>query len=121
MKKFNKSIGTTGENIACNLLLSEKYNIIKKNFNCRNGEIDIIGWDKEILCFIEVKTRYDLGFGSPMEAVSFSKVLSIKRVAKYFIHKYQLYNVNARFDIIEVYLNHRNAEIKTNLIKDAFR
>jgi hypothetical protein len=38
---------------------SSGYTMVARNFRsprCR-GEIDLIGWDKDILCFVEVKTR----------------------------------------------------------------
>ena len=52
------------------------YQIIEKNFYCRFGEIDIIAIDKKEneLVFIEVKTRTNLLYGIPIEAVNYNKI-----------------------------------------------
>lgn len=121
MKNFNKSIGSTGEDIAAEFLVKNGYKILERNFSSRNGEIDIIGWDKDILCFIEVKTRYTLDYGSPMEAISITKANTIKRVCQYYIFKNYLFDINIRFDVVEVYLNYQNISSTINVVKDAFR
>src|ERR1035438_1082875 len=51
--------GTHGEEDAYFYLRKLGYAIVARNFRsprCR-GEIDLIGWDADVLCFIEVKTR----------------------------------------------------------------
>ncbi|QAA33226.1 YraN family protein [Clostridium manihotivorum] len=121
MKNFNKSIGSTGEDIAAEFLIKDGYKILERNFNSRNGEIDIIGWDKDILCFIEVKTRYTSDYGSPIEAISITKANKIKKVCQFYILKNYLYDINIRFDVVEVYLNYQNTSSEINVVKDAFR
>ena len=86
---FRKEIGTWGENLVCQYLESNNYKVIKRNFLCRQGEIDIIANDenKKELVFIEVKTRSNFKYGNPIEAVdknkqnhmnSYSKTLKLK-------------------------------------------
>lgn len=51
--------GTHGEEEAFFHLRKWGYVVVARNFRsprCR-GEIDLIGWDEDVLCFIEVKTR----------------------------------------------------------------
>ena len=57
MDKYNKIIGNYGEDIAVKFLQKNKYKIIERNFLCKCGEIDIIAKDKNILVFVEVKSR----------------------------------------------------------------
>src|ERR1039458_10878305 len=47
------------------------YKIVAANFRVPydRGEIDLIGWDDGILCFIEVKTRTNAGLAPPVTAV----------------------------------------------------
>ena len=55
----NKALGKKGEDLACKYLIKNNYNVIEKNFRCKQGEIDIIVKDlstKELV-FVEVKTR----------------------------------------------------------------
>jgi putative endonuclease len=48
-----------GEEDAYLYLRRHGYVMVARNFRTRPhpGEIDLIGWDKDVLCFIEVKTR----------------------------------------------------------------
>ena len=54
---IKQRIGIIGEGIAANYLKSINYEILDRNFNCKQGEIDIIAKDKEEYVFVEVKTR----------------------------------------------------------------
>ena len=49
-----KILGNLGEDIACKFILNKGYEIVERNFYCRQGEIDIIAKDNEFLVFIEV-------------------------------------------------------------------
>ncbi|WPX09704.1 YraN family protein [Caldicellulosiruptor danielii] len=106
---------------AVDFLKKQGYEILRTNFRCRLGEIDIIAKDGMTIVFVEVKTRRSLKFGMPSESVNFKKQLYIKRVAEYFItyhlsqDKY-LY----RFDVVEIFIDGQNNVSKINLIKDAF-
>lgn len=79
------------------------YEIIDRNFNCRQGEIDIIAKDKKEYVFIEVKTRSNLCYGIPREAVDEYKKRHIFKSTKFYLHIHGLDNKFVRFDVIEVY------------------
>lgn len=51
--------GHRGEDDACFYLRKRGYVMVARNSRSprHRGEIDLIGWDKDVLCFIEVKTR----------------------------------------------------------------
>lgn len=108
-------IGKIGENIVTQYLEKIGYNIIQRNFTCKQGEIDIIAKDKEEIVFIEVKTRTNVTYGKPAEAVNGNKRKHIYNSAKYYLHKYSLENNFIRFDVVEVYLSHK--KVKINHIK----
>ncbi|WP_294351820.1 YraN family protein [uncultured Clostridium sp.] len=120
MKLYNKNIGNYGEDIASNYLLSKNHKILSRNFRCKQGEIDIISKHNNILIFTEVKSRYSLDFGKPLESISSYKLNKIKSVASYYIYTKSLYNINIRFDIIEIYFNYYNNKFKINHIENAF-
>jgi len=52
-------IGRRGEDDAYFYLRRKGYVIVARNYRTarHRGEIDLIGWEKDTLCFIEVKTR----------------------------------------------------------------
>ncbi len=117
---LNQGTGKIGENLACQYLEKNNYKIIKRNFRCRQGEIDIIAYDKTTneLVFVEVKARTSLKYGRPSEAVERVKQQHIKNVAKYYIFKNKIADKPTRFDVIEVFLNNSNYKIEH--IKQAF-
>ena len=83
----NKSFGRAGESRAVDFLDRKGYEIIAQNYRCRFGEIDIVASEGDVLCFIEVKTRSSVRYGSPCQAVDRQKVLHIKRCAWSFLHQ----------------------------------
>ena len=121
MKELNRTIGAFGEDLAINFLIRKNHTLIERNFRKRNGEIDIITKFKDIIVFTEVKTRYTLRYGLPCEAVDYKKQNKIKSIASYFIHINKLYNINIRFDVIQIFLNTYDDNYKIIYIEDAFR
>ena len=98
---FNRrAIGTEYETLACEYLIRHGYQILCRNFRCRQGEIDIIARDRDYLVFIEVKYRHDEHEGDPAEAVDYRKQKKISRVAEYYCWKKQKLNQPCRFDVI---------------------
>lgn len=121
MKKFNKDIGFYCENLATEFLKNNSYTILDRNYKNHFGEIDIICLKDNILIIVEVKGRYYYKFGAPLESVTSNKQHSIFKVTKSYILYKKLFNINVRFDVIELYLNTDNSLFKINHIKDAFR
>ena len=111
----NKECGYYGEDICVEYLKNNSYEILERNFNSKNGEIDIIAKENDELVFIEVKTRRNFKYGIPIEAINDAKIKHIKKAAIYYLHKTKNENANVRFDAIEVYI--LNNKIKLNHIK----
>lgn len=114
MKNLNKEKGKNGEKIAEKYLKIQKFTIISTNFSNFIGEIDIIAKEKDIYVFVEVKSREDVLFGRPCEAVDKRKQEKIRKVASVYLMENNLFDVDVRFDVIEVLGN------EINHIKDAF-
>ncbi len=115
-KRINKrQLGSDEESVAVSFLEKQGYDILERNFRCRQGEIDIIATDEGILCFIEVKYRSNDRAGSPGEAIDYKKQRIIYKVAEYYIYKKSLsFDIPCRFDAVII----EGEDIK--LIKDAF-
>lgn len=94
--------GGFGEEMALNMLLKTGMKLLKKNFRCRFGEVDLILRDKETLVFVEVKLRKDTSHGLAAEAVNYSKQKKIIRVAQYYLQGCGLKNPFVRFDVVGV-------------------
>lgn len=97
-------IGKLGEDYAVKYLENVGYKVIERNFECRQGEIDIIAIDREELVFIEVKTRTNVKYGEPIEAVDMNKQKHLIKSIKYYLYSRHLENEFVRIDIIEVFI-----------------
>ena len=115
---INKETGKLGEDIAVNYLKQNGYVILDRNFECRQGEIDIIALDKKEIVFIEVKTRTSNKYGTPSEAVNKIKQKHMLQTIKYYLYIRNLSDEFIRIDVIEVYI--KNNVYKVNHIKQAF-
>lgn len=76
---MSRAEGTWGEALAAEYLQKHGYKLAAHGYQCRFGEIDLIAWDGDILCFVEVKTRTNLQMGLPREYVTPAKQRRIKR------------------------------------------
>ena len=119
MLNSRQNLGQNGENLAAVFLSENGYVILTRNFRCRHGEIDIIAKNREVLVFIEVKTRTGQDFGSPAAAVTTKKQRQISKAAQYFLAERNLFDVPARFDVVSVVIapGQRN---KIEIITSAF-
>ena len=110
-------LGRIGENIIADYITKLGYKVVERNFECNQGEIDIIAKDKEELVFIEVKTRTDISYGEASEAVTNTKKRHLINSIKYYIYKQKLENQPIRIDVAEEYIN--KGKVKVNYIKQA--
>jgi len=110
-------LGKDGEDIVEKYLKNNGYKILERNFECRQGEIDIIALDKKELVFIEVKTRRTFTYGNPAEAVTPVKKKHIYDTAKYYLYSRNLLDEFVRIDVIEVLVD--KFGYKINHIKQA--
>ena len=79
--------GQIGENAAADVLRANGYRILRQNYRCRYGEIDIIAEREGDVSFVEVKTRQSFRFGRPCEAVTDEKKKHMKRAAHCFLEE----------------------------------
>ncbi len=108
----NKYFGNKGEDIAELYLKKNGYKILEKQFKCYAGEADIIAEKDNWLIFAEVKTRSNLNYGLPSEAVDYKKQKKYIKIAEYYLSVNTCYEKFVRFDVIEILgeeINHLKA------------
>ena len=104
----NKKLGKLGEKKARAYLRRKGWKIVKSNYVNPFGEVDIIARKRDVLAFVEVKTRLSDIFGMPSEAVNAARQRKYIQAAKYYFYGKEI-DCTVRFDIIEVFrgqLNH---------------
>jgi putative endonuclease len=96
------------------------YVIVARNFRSprRHGEIDLIGWDKNVLCFIEVKTRTSHAVKPAEAAVDQSKKRELSAVAREYL-RHLPPDCTFRFDVVSVYYEASN-QPTFELFRNAF-
>ena len=112
--------GQRGEEIAYFHLRKLGYVIVGQNIRsprCR-GEIDLIGWDQDVLCFIEVKTRTSRDVKPPQAAVDRHKRREIAAVARDYLRRVPP-SCQWRFDIVSVYCDGHNSRPQFELFRNA--
>ncbi|MGN1270986.1 MAG: YraN family protein [Clostridia bacterium] len=110
-------LGKIGENVVADYITKLGYKVLERNFECKQGEIDIIAKNNDELVFIEVKTRTDMSYGEASEAITEIKKRHLLNSIKYYIYKRNLENEFIRIDVAEVYI--KDGHVKINYIKKA--
>jgi putative endonuclease len=98
----NKTLGDRGEQIAAAFLERAGWTLVSRNFRMGRKEIDLVARLGETVAFVEVKTRAGLGYGHPLEAITWKKRREIHQVATAWIHRYGSASDEYRFDAIAV-------------------
>ena len=91
--------------------------ILERNYRNRYSEIDIIAKKGRNLIFTEVKTRTNLKYGDPLEAINRLKVTRIKRLASLYITNNKLSAFDPSFNVISIIIN--RSLIKKMVEKDS--
>lgn len=107
-------LGKLGEAYAAAYLEQRGYYLVAANFtlpvgrNLRgvlvNAEIDIIAYDADTLCFVEVKTRASDSFAPPEVNVDRRKRRQVARAARAYRRMFELDDQPYRFDVVAVVL-----------------
>ena len=103
-------LGRRGEQFALAYLLQLGFRIVGTNFAIPVGrnrigtpivaEIDIVGYDGDVLCFIEVKARASTWFADPEVNVNLRKRRQIARAARAYRRMFGLENARYRYDVL---------------------
>lgn len=106
--------GIHGETLAAQFLERNNYRLVAANFRIPigrsrtgatvSGEIDLIGYEGETLCFIEVKTRTRDTFAAPEANVDLRKQRQISRAARAYRRAFGLDSAPYRYDVVAVVL-----------------
>lgn len=116
----HQQTGRRGEEDAYFYLRTLGYTMVARNFRTPRyaGEIDLIGWDNDVLCFVEVKTRTSQEVKTAEAAVDRHKRREIAEVARDYLRRMPP-ECQWRFDIVSVYYDGRSARPQIELFRNA--
>ena len=81
MTESTRALGARGEDAVARWYRGAGYQVLDRNWRCREGELDLIVARPGELVFCEVKTRRGTAFGAPFEAVTNAKQRRIRTLA----------------------------------------
>jgi len=113
--------GRRGEEDAYFYLRRQGYTIIARNYRSphHRGELDLVGWERDVLCFIEVKTRTARDVKPAEAAVDRDKQKELSLVARDFLRQMPP-SCQWRFDVLAVYYDHGHSQPSFELFQNAF-
>ena len=74
-------VGRSGEDLAARWYEDEGFEVLARNWRCRQGELDLVARRGRLVVFCEVKARTTDAFGVPAEAVGPVKQAKVRRLA----------------------------------------
>jgi len=114
MTFLTNKLGSSGEDHAIVFLVGKGFIIIERNYRFGKGEIDIIAKEKEVLVFVEVKTRNNDNYGDPVYAITKSKKNQIIRTAQGYLYERFISDQECRFDVITINFDEQGEPIITH-------
>jgi putative endonuclease len=113
--------GRRGEEEAYFYLRKQGYVMVARNYRSarRRGEVDLIGWDRDVLCFIEVKTRRSHQVKPAEAAVDRDKQRELAGMARDYLRRLRQ-QVQWRFDVVSIYYESSGKPEHIELFKNAF-
>jgi putative endonuclease len=116
--------GSKGEDEAFFYLRKLGFTVVARDYRSprRRGDIDLVAWERDTLCFIEVKTRSRRNFMPAEAAVDEEKRKTVSALAREYLRQRTHSKGGApafRFDVISVYLE-SNGPADITLFRDAF-
>jgi putative endonuclease len=106
------ALGQLGESLALAYLERAGLKVLKQNYRCPKGEMDIVAQDGEWIVFVEVRTKTSGSMGYAEESITAKKVQRLRNIAKYYLlEKGYVEWPPLRFDLIAI-LYRQESEIK---------
>jgi putative endonuclease len=107
-----KKTGRQGEALAAAFLTEQGYGIIRRNWRCAAGEVDLIVEKENTLIFVEVRTRRGSRFGSAAESITPAKQARLIALAQTYCQELNPPHLSWRIDVVTVELNPGPARIE---------
>lgn len=118
-KDGRKLLGLWGESVAATHLEAKGYQILARNWRCRQGEVDLVAQVGAVHVFVEVKTRRGTAAGTPEEGVTGVKSRKLVATAQQYLETNNLEDVEWRIDLVAVELDTHGKLLRCEHIENA--
>ena len=102
MTQARRRLGADGEELVAAWYEANGYEVVERNWRCRDGELDLIVRRARMIVFCEVKTRTSDAFGLPAEAVTYEKRRRVRHLAARWLEDAPIRAIEIRFDVASV-------------------
>lgn len=99
---WRRWFGSRAERAAARYLRRLGWSILRRNWSCPHGEIDLIAADGECIVFVEVRSTGRDSADRPAASVDAAKQARLTRLALHFLQTYRLLDRSARFDVLAI-------------------
>lgn len=113
-----KRLGQWGETVAAHHLEAKGYEIVERNWRCREGEIDLVARTGQEWVFVEVKTRRGRSRGTPEEGLTPRKSRQLLALGEIYTAVHDL-DVDWRIDLVAVELDSQGKLLRCEHIPNA--
>jgi putative endonuclease len=100
--RARRELGASGEARVAAWYEANGYQVVDRNWRCRQGELDLVARRGRTIVFCEVKTRSSAAFGSPVEAVTRDKQARLRVLAARWLDDSPVVAREIRFDVASV-------------------
>ena len=108
--------GGYGEACAARDLAGIGMVVLDRNWRCELGEVDLVLRDGPVLVICEVKTRATAAYGTPLEAVTPTKLHRLRRLGARWMRERGVSPADVRIDLVGVRLD-RSGEARFDHVR----
>ena len=114
-----RALGARGEQAVAECYERAGYEVLDRNWRCREGELDLVLGVGRTVVFCEVKTRGSDAFGAPVEAVTRTKRQRLRVLAARWLVDRGRAVRELRFDVASVRWS-PDADLVIDVVEGAF-
>lgn len=119
MSKNSRDSGQSAEAYAESHLQRQGLRLLRRNWSCRGGELDLVMLDGDTVVFVEVRYRRYNAWGGALESVDLRKQQKLIHAAQLFLQQESsLAKRPCRFDVVAI--SQAGEEQELNWIRNAF-
>lgn len=99
----HNEFGRSAEDLAARVLETAGWRILDRNWRWRRREIDIVAIRDDVVAFVEVRARREVGHGHPLQTIDWRKRRRLEQAARVWMGLHGSRAFDCRFDAISIH------------------